>query len=118
MCVKAYPVIFPKQSQKLINENKYFQSTGGVSQSNRQYNFVPAFLDFESGAIYISSYKNGEPAPIHLYDGLPKHLFLSTNSASGTIAVKPAVVSGFVLSDRFYTREQAMNFVTSEELKH
>lgn len=111
MCVKAYPLIFSETSQKLINENVCFKDTGGVSAGNREHHFIPAFLDFETGAIYISSFRNGRPAPIHLYDGLPPHLVVSFNSVNKPIKVKPSVVSGFVHEQRFYTREQALNRV-------
>ena len=118
MSVNTYPLVFSGKSQRLINENNYFQKTGGVSQGNRKYNFFPAFLDFESGEIYISSFSNGNPAPIHIYDGLPKHLIVSRNAANKAVEIKQSVVSGFVHEDRFYTREQAMNIVTKIEEEH
>ncbi len=111
MCVKAYPLMFSETSQKLINENLCFKNTGGVSAGNRAQHFIPAFLDFETGAVYISSYRNGHPAPIHLYDGLPQHLIMGFNSVNKPNKVKPSVVSGFVHEQRFYTREQAKNRV-------
>jgi len=118
MSVNTYPIIISKKSQQLINENKCFQNTGGVSHRNKQYDFIPAFLDFETGAIYISSFSSGEPAPIHLYDGLPAGLIISRNAANKPIKVKQTVVSGFVHEGQFYTREQAMNAVTTIESSH
>jgi len=115
MCVKESPLIFSNNSQRLINENKYFQNTGGVSEENRRYNFIPAFLDFESGKTYVSSFSNGDPAPIHIYDGLPKHLIVSRNAVNNIIKIKQSVVSGFVLENRFYTREQAKQLVANIE---
>lgn len=118
MSVEAYPLTFSDKAQRLINENNYFQNTGGVSHINRQYNFLPAFLDFESGAIYISSFRNGEPAPIHIYDGLPGHLISSRNAVNKPLTIKKSVVSGFVHDNRFYTREQAMKIVAEIEKYH
>ena len=118
MSVNTYPLVFSEKSKRLINENNKFKNTGGVSQKNKQYNFVPAFLDFETGAIYISSFSNGEPAPIHLFDGLPKELIVGRNAVNKPVKIKQTVVSGFVLEGRFYTREQAMDIVSLIETNH
>jgi len=118
MSVRAYPLVYSDKSQKLINENNYYHNTGGVSEGNRQYNFIPAFLDFETGAIYISTFTNGEPAPIHIYDGLPAELVISRNAVNKPMKIKQSVVSGFLYNDRFVTREQAMNIVENIEIKH
>ncbi|MFV1983817.1 MAG: hypothetical protein ACC657_09800 [Thiohalomonadales bacterium] len=115
MCVKEYPLIFSKDSRRLVNENQYFQNTGGVSEENRGYHFIPAFLDFESGKTYVSSFSNGDPAPIHIYDGLPKHLILSRNDANKPMKIKQSVISGFVFENCFYTREQAKQLVAHIE---
>lgn len=118
MNVTTYPLVLPEQSLRLQNENNLFQESGGVSQGNKEYNFIPAFLDFESGTVYISSFSNGDPAPIHIYDGLPKKLVLSRNAANKPVKIKKSVVSGFVHNNRFYTREQAMNIVDYIETSH
>ncbi len=115
MCVKDYPLIFSEKSQRLLDENNSFHGTGGVSQGNQGYDFLPAFLDFESGAVYISSFINGEPSPIHIYDGLPSHLIVSRNALNKVIKIKQSVVSGFVYEKQFYTREQAMNLIARIE---
>jgi len=115
MCVKEYPLNISKNSQRLVNENKYFQNTGGVSEENREYHFIPAFLDYESGKTYVSSFSNGDPAPIHIYDGLPKYLILSRNAVNKPMEIKQSVISGFVFENRFYTREQAKQLVANIE---
>jgi hypothetical protein len=118
MCVKAYLLIFSKKSQRLIDENNRYQVTSGVSGGNREYNFIPAFLDFESGVVYISSFSNGVPAPIHIYEGLPSHLIISRNAINKTVKIKHSVVSGFIHENQFYTRDQAMNVIAGFDKKH
>jgi len=115
MIVENYPLVISEKSQQLINENIYFHNTGGTSEGNRKYNFVPAFLDFESGEVFISSFSNGQPAAVHVFDGLPSHLIVRRNEFDTPIRIKKSVVSGFIFENRFVTREQAMNITENIE---
>jgi hypothetical protein len=97
--------------QVLQLETQTFRDTGGVSANNRTCGFHPAFLDTSTYAVYLSRFVDGKPAPFHLLDGLPDEVVV-TRSASGQVqAVKPTIVSGFVRSGRFYTREEAAQSV-------
>lgn len=91
----------------LKRQNRIFRKTGGVSAGNRCCGFAPAFLDRETGAVYLARFADGRPAPMHLLDGLPPELVVKRSISGGVAAVKESVVAGFVRSDRFYTREQA-----------
>lgn len=83
----------------------------GVSATNRDCGFRPAFLDSSTNTVYLSRFKDGQPAPFHLLDGLPDDVVV-TRSASGQVqAVKSTVVSGFVRAGWFYTREEATDIV-------
>jgi hypothetical protein len=62
----------------------------------------PAFFDMETGRIYLSRYADGREAPIHIVDGLPQQIMDRVNIN---------IVSGFVLNNRFLTREQAMRLL-------
>lgn len=97
----------------LRQENLAFRGTGGLSQENHSVGFRPAFLDSDTGIVYASCYANGEPAPFHLLDGLPEELVMARHATGRVAAVKQTVVSGFVLRERFYTREQAAQAVMS-----
>ena len=91
----------------LVNENRQYHSTGGVSAGNRAQRFIPAFCDVATGRAYRSCFADGRPAPIHLLDGLPEPLILE-RTAFGTVkAVKHTVTAGFLRDGEFYTREQA-----------
>ena len=90
----------------LAHENKRFAGTGGVSAGNRHQGFRPAFIDRDTGRVFLSRFRDGRPACCHLLDGLPDDL--TERDASGRVrAAKASVASGFVLGERFYTREQA-----------
>jgi hypothetical protein len=98
----------------LEQESATYRGRGGISAENRSYGFRPAFLDTESGAVYLSCYTNGQPAPFHLLDGLPDELVLARNPAGRVTRAKGCVSSGFVRDGRFYTREEAAWQVSAE----
>jgi hypothetical protein len=93
--------------QILRLETARFLGTGGVSAGNRRNGFRPTFMDTDTNTIYASCFSDGQAAPFHLLDGLPDELVLQRNASGKVEAVKPAVVSGFVRSGRFYSREEA-----------
>lgn len=95
-------------SQEVLkSENRKFFGTGARSEENQSLGFRPAFRDAETGIVYLSCFSNGRPAPFHLLDGLPDKIVLNRNSLGRVVSVKSSVVSGFVLDQTFYTREEA-----------
>ncbi len=101
--IKAEPIT----SQVLEEQNLRFQGSGGVSGENSGYGFQPAFCDTRTGAVYLSRFSSGEPAPIHLLDGLPEKLVAKRSESGHVRSAVEMVVAGFVLEDHFFTREQA-----------
>jgi len=93
--------------QALERENVAFHGTGGRSDENRSLGFRPAFFDPQTSTVYPSRFADGRPAPFHLLDGLPDEVVLCRNGAGRPVAVKPSLVSGFVLGGAFYTRDEA-----------
>ena len=93
----------------LVQENLQYAGTAGISKNNRKQGFVPAFLDQNSGHIYRSRFPDGQPAPVHMLSGLPENLFYNDGPSSTQRQVKNSVISGFMLEQTFYTREQAAN---------
>lgn len=91
----------------LQQENEIFRGSGGISEGNRALGFKPAFYDMETGTSHSSHFANGFEAPMHVLDGLPDKLVESRQKNGKVIAVRPGVISGFVQSGNFYTREQA-----------
>ena len=97
--------------RELEDQNSRFKSTGGISQENRSYGFLPAFLDRCTGAVYLSRFGDGRVAPIHLFDRLPSELVAQRTASGKVSALKGSVVAGFVHHGRFYTRAQAAEAV-------
>lgn len=97
----------PLTSQILHQQTFVFQGTGGISAVNRSHGFLPAFMDTETGEVYLARFADGRIAPMHLLDGLPQGLVIERDASGRSTAVKHSVVAGFVCDGKFYTREQA-----------
>ncbi len=93
----------------LINENKEFAGTGGISENNHEFGFLPAFRHEDTQEVELSRMPNGNIAPIHTLDALPKNWFSLTES--GRLTLKACVTSGFVRQGQFYTRKDAARAV-------
>jgi len=96
----------------LAQESQAFQGKGGISAETRPLGFRPAFLDSQTGAIYISRFADGRPAPFHLLDGLPDELVVARSCGGTVVAVKASVTAGFVRDGLFHTREAAAQIVS------
>src|SRR5438046_7739806 len=97
----------------LALETARYRGTAGVSENNRSLGFQPAFIDRETGTVYLSRFRDGRPAPCHLLDGLPNELVVARNAQGRVTRVKSSVVSGFVHDERFYTRDEAAAMLVS-----
>ena len=84
-------------SERLVEQNHKFRGTGGISSGNRSLGFVPAFQDMETGKVYRSCYADGQPAPFHMFEGLPSELLMSvdTDLAHASSMIKSSVIAGF-----------------------
>ncbi len=98
----------------LMDQNQSYRGSGGTSAENRSRGFRPAFLDTETRMVHLSRFANGNPAPVHLLDGLPGEL-VTRRTSSGSIAeVRASVVAGFVRDDCFFSRDEAAQQISSE----
>ena len=97
----------PVTEKTLKQENLQYCGTGGVSAKNHHMGFLPAYLDTETGNIYLSRFPDGRPAPVHLLSGLPRELFVHRKPSSSQASVKQSVISGFLWERTFYTRAEA-----------
>src|SRR6266581_4756455 len=91
----------------LQRQNENFSGTGGRSQENQEQGFRPAFMDCATQVIFGSCYSDGQPAPVHLLDGLPDEVVIGRDEAGRVTAVKASIVAGFVRNGCFYSREEA-----------
>jgi hypothetical protein len=100
----------------LERENNRYFGSGARSQENRPFGFRPAFMDTETGVVYDSCFADGRPAPFHLLDGLPDEVVLERGPRGSVLSVKPSVLSGFVLHQRFFTRDEAASWAHHQRL--
>lgn len=99
------------QSNRLIEENRHFEGTPGVSQNNSDAGFVPAFKNSECGEVVISCFSDGRTAPFHMIDGLPDHWIAERDPQGRALEIKSTVISGFVRLGEFFTRQEAAELV-------
>ena len=99
----------------LDRQNRAYKGTKGVSQRNHKDGFEPAFRDRASGTVYRSCFADGRPAPMHLLEGLPRHLAVSRDRSGKITGVKGCVEAGFVRDGAFYTRDEAANELDTRE---
>ena len=105
----------PLTEKHLKQETDIFRGTGGTSEKSQPLGFRPAFLDTQTGNIYLCCYADGTPAAMHLLDGLPPGLVLARSPSGRVLAAKGSLISGFVKNERFYTREEAAQTVTEHK---
>ena len=98
----------------LKTENQEFYGTNGVSPGNRGNGFIPAFRDSITGRVELSRFRNGQPAPVHLIEGLPECWVVKRDAANKATAITQSVVAGFVRDGYFYTRSQTAELVLPE----
>jgi hypothetical protein len=99
-------------ARSLELETRSYGGTGGVSAENRCYGFRPGFLDRHTGAVYLSRFANGCPAPFHILDGLPDEVIVARDEHGRVAKVKASIESGFIFAGRFYTRDEAADRVS------
>ena len=101
----------PLSPSTLSYQTKIYRGTGGISQENSTQEFLPAFLDTQTGEVCLSCWPNGSPAPLHLLDGLPRRWITARTETGRVSAIKPSVIAGFMRQGHFYTRQEAAALV-------
>ena len=96
---------------KLQLENLIYRGTGGRSEGNGDLGFRPAFFDFCTQRIYLSCFRNGMPAPVHLLDGLPDEVVIDRTEDGRVLGTRATLIAGFVRNGYFYTRSAAARAV-------
>lgn len=92
-------------------ENIRHAGSGGRSQENAGLGFHAAFLDCDTMTIYLSRFREGGLAPMHLLDGLPDEVVVERAPSGRVLAAKSTLVSGFERNGFFYTRSAAARAV-------
>jgi hypothetical protein len=95
----------------LKRENRVYGGSPGVSDGCREGCFKPAFLDQETGTVYVSRHPNGHVATFHTLDGLPDEVVTARYANGNVSKAKHTLVSGFLKDCIFYTRQEAAAIV-------
>lgn len=96
------------QSQ-VEQQQSVYEKSGGAVFRDASFGFMPAFLDLKTCETHLSAYKNGQPAVIHILDGLPGHWISEWGTDGRAVALKSSVIAGFMRSSRFYTFNEIMH---------
>ena len=94
-------------TQTLADDNARFQNTGGISAENHHAGFSPAYRDNGSGVVVRSKFADGQPAPIHVLDGIPDDWVIRRGIDGAILQLKQTVEAGFLRCGDFFTRKQA-----------
>jgi hypothetical protein len=98
-------------SAMLKRENRAYGGSAGVSERCREDCFRPAFLDQETGTVYLSRYPDGQVASVHMLDGLPDKVVTARYANGNVSKAKNTLISGFLKDCTFYTRQEAAAIV-------
>ncbi len=97
-------------ARALQDEQERYRGTGGASEHNSHFGFVPAFYDLVDERLYLSTYRDGSQASVHVLEGLPEKLRRRDH-------YQRDLVVGFLRGNRFYTREQAAGLIEKLRLQ-
>lgn len=95
----------------LEQENRAYGGSSGVSDGCREGCFKPAFLDQETGTVYLSCHPDGYVATFHTLDGLPDEVVTARHANGNVAKAKNTLISGFLKDCTFYTRQEAAAIV-------
>lgn len=96
---------------RLRLENLRHAASGGRSPQGASLGFHAAFLDCATMTIYLSRFRDGRLAPMHLLDGLPEEVVVDRAASGRVVAAKATLVCGFERNGFFYTRSSAARAV-------
>lgn len=104
-----------KPNSFIVQENVEFKNTGGVSEHNSAFSFLPAFRNTYDNRVEVSRFKDGRVAPFHTLDGLPDEWVIRRDLKGRVVEIRESIESGFVRLGRFFSRQEAADFVCKAE---
>lgn len=70
------------------------------------FGFLPAFRDLKTGETHLCMNADGSLSNIHLFDGLPAAWVAERDRQGHAVALRTAVIAGYLRNGRFYTHAQ------------
>ena len=102
------PQLLEYSSQSQVEQQNYQDHAGGAVFNAAGFGFMPAFMDIHTRETHLSSYRNGEPAVLHILDGLPNYWVAEWGKDGSAVALKLGVIAGFMRGGKFYTLNEIM----------
>ena len=91
------------------SERNSYHQFGGSVFNDASFGFMPAFMDIQTSETHLASYENGEPAAIHILDGLPRKWVSDWDDQGQAVSLQLGVVAGFMRAGVFYTLSEIMS---------
>ena len=98
-----------RSQSQLIQPQAVYEQLGGAVFRDASFGFMPAFLDLKTQETHLSAYHDGEPAVVHILDGLPSHWIAEWGSDGRAVSLKSGVIAGFMRNSRFYTLNEIVS---------
>lgn len=83
------------------------KSQKGEHETRRPEGFMAAFRNRSMRRVELSRFRNGDPAPYHVIDGLPRDWAKAVDEDGTVLALRPEVEAGYLYRGHFYTRREA-----------
>lgn len=77
-----------------------------VANSHLLDGLQPAFKNTRTGELHLSQTKDGEPADVHEFTGLPDYWIAEHDNSGNAIALKPEVIAGYWVNGKFIALTQ------------
>ncbi len=85
------------------------ETTSRAVFGEASFGFMPVFMDVQSRETHLASYRDGQPAVVHILDGLPHKWIEEWGSDGRPVSLKAGVIAGFMRGGEFYTLSDIMN---------
>jgi len=96
-------------AESQVPERRFYHQFGGSVFNDASFGFMPAFMDIHTGETHLSSYESGEPAAIHILDGLPRKWVSDWDDHGQAVSLQIGVIAGFMRTGVFYTLSEILN---------
>ena len=94
---------------QLVEQRGAYEQLGGAVFREASFGFMPAFKDLVTQEVHLSAYEDGEPAVVHILDGLPAKWVAEWGQDGRAVSLKSGVIAGYMRSGEFYTLNEIMN---------
>lgn len=72
-----------------------------IANSHLLDGLQPAFKNTRTGELHLSQTKDGEPADVYEFTGLPDYWIAEHDNSGNAIALKPEVIAGYWVNGKF-----------------